>query len=114
VCSGGLTEERESSVEVGAKILAAREGSFICKNWPILAPHNAVRLISLSPAVEASSVAELLEQMKAVGEGLLEKFRELGVDETEFACLRAILLFKGASSGDVRSRLKELGKVDAL
>jgi hypothetical protein len=51
--------------------------------------------------------------MKAVGEGL-DKFRELGVDDTEFACSRAILLFKGASSGDVMSRLKDVGKVDAL
>lgn len=43
---------------------------------------------------------------------LLEQFRNLKLDQTEFACLRALVLFK--SSTDTSKHLSESGKINSL
>lgn len=58
---------------------------------------------------------EILQEIKSLQE-TIEKFREMKVDQTEFACLRAIILFKlSSSSGDLlRKNLKESKTIEAL
>lgn len=59
------------------------------------------------------SSEEILQEIKACQEAM-EKFKEMNVDHTEFACLRAIILFKSSSSGDVKKNLKEVKTIEAL
>ncbi|ODM92382.1 Nuclear receptor subfamily 2 group E member 1 [Orchesella cincta] len=61
---------------------------------------------------------EILQEIKSLQE-TIEKFREMNVDQTEFACLRAIILFKSSSSssssGDLlKGNLKEGRTIEAL
>lgn len=55
---------------------------------------------------------EVLQEIKSVQE-TIEKFREMNVDQTEFACLRAIILFK-SSSDLLKKNLKEAKTIEAL
>ncbi|CAL8116813.1 unnamed protein product [Orchesella dallaii] len=59
---------------------------------------------------------EILKEIKSL-QDTIEKFREMNVDQTEFACLRAIILFKSSSSGSgdlLATNLKEGRTIEAL
>lgn len=50
---------------------------------------------------------EILNEIKSCQEAL-DKFREMGVDSTEFNLLRAIILFQSGSVCEVKKQLKDL------
>lgn len=70
---------------------------------------------SKSDEEKAKRQEEVLQEIKSLQE-TIEKFREINVDHTEFACLRAIVLFKlSSSAGDLlKKNLKEAKTIEAL
>ena len=56
---------------------------------------------------------EILTEIKSCQDAI-EKFRSMNLDQTEFACLRAIILFKTDSSDSTTRNLRESQFITAL
>lgn len=64
------------------------------------------------PSSSSSDNIVVLQELKSCMEAI-DKFREMNVDPTEFACLRAIILFQ-SGSGEVKKYLKDVKSIEAL
>jgi len=104
-------------IELGAKLISTnQEANSSNRHVEISSAHSSGssnKDEDISNRESSNCTEDVLAEMKACQEAM-EKFREMGVDETEFACLRAIILFKSCSSADVKKKLKEVKVIEAL